>query len=202
MDWWPSRTFDAGHVGHGFFHIHPMLWWRVWRITTSKSTVQAPNQRFVNLQLAVSSTSLYAAYLRTTGDHQKCSVQCHEDSQCTQIQTALLPLGIPGRLGMPSLRPNERHLNVIQLLTVAQKMGFPQMGGPPNGWFLVGYPIGKDDLGIPYFRKPPYGSWSCSIWYLRWAPTRSRVWRCAPLAQGVEVHRHEQKPIEVQIHPP
>ena len=32
------------------------------------------------------------------------------------------------------------------------------MGDPQNGWFIVDSNIKMDDLGVPLFRKPPYGS--------------------------------------------
>ena len=30
------------------------------------------------------------------------------------------------------------------------------MGVSPNGWFIRKTPIKMDNLGYPYFRKPPY----------------------------------------------
>ena len=37
-------------------------------------------------------------------------------------------------------------------------LGVSINGGTPKngGWFIVGNPIKMDDLGVPYFRKPPY----------------------------------------------
>ena len=33
---------------------------------------------------------------------------------------------------------------------------FPKIGvGPPNGWFMMDYPIKMDDLGIPLFLETP-----------------------------------------------
>ena len=32
------------------------------------------------------------------------------------------------------------------------------MGVPENGWFIMGKTNEMDDLGYPYFRKPPYTS--------------------------------------------
>ena len=47
-------------------------------------------------------------------------------------------------------------------------------GEPPNGWFMKEHPIKVDDLGYPYFRKPPYVSpfnghmfWTPEKWHNR-----------------------------------
>ena len=32
----------------------------------------------------------------------------------------------------------------------------PEMGVSHNGWFIMDNPIKVDDLGDPFFRKPPY----------------------------------------------
>ena len=34
--------------------------------------------------------------------------------------------------------------------------GFPKMEVPKNGWFIRDIPIKMDDMGVPYFRNPPY----------------------------------------------
>ena len=34
--------------------------------------------------------------------------------------------------------------------------GFPKIGVPQNGWFILENLIKRDDLGVPYFRKHPF----------------------------------------------
>ena len=42
-------------------------------------------------------------------------------------------------------------------LGVKKVWGFPKIGVPQNGWFIMENPIKRDDLGVPYFRKHPCG---------------------------------------------
>ena len=47
-------------------------------------------------------------------------------------------------------------LIAMELSMVIVKWGFPSMGDPKNGWFLLGkIPLKWMIWGYPYFRKPP-----------------------------------------------
>ena len=48
------------------------------------------------------------------------------------------------------------------------------MGVPPNGWLTMDTPITMDDLGYPYFRKPPYEHQKWSDKFLRSPAMRKR----------------------------
>ena len=49
--------------------------------------------------------------------------------------------------------------------TSGYRWGFPKMGSTPiAGWFIWEILLKIDDLGYPYFRKPPYRSWMI-VWF-------------------------------------
>ena len=70
------------------------------------------------------------------------------------------PPAIPSRLmGSWAMAEAKALLRLFTAESMRPKaLGVSINGGTPKngGWFIVGNPIKMDDLGVPYFRKPPY----------------------------------------------
>ena len=74
------------------------------------------------------------------------------------------------------------------VLSVLISWGFPQMGVPPNGWFMMETPSIKWMIcGYPYFRKPPLTSPSYAQVNLQHSPTIHQPFTAAVFASRAAV---------------